>query len=222
MVNTFSDSSHKAAVFKSADKVHSDVLEVLQRATHTTQCLYERWPARWRTVRWMGLDVWRGRICGLSPEMGSSWLMLSWPLKPQGSRSHCVHDRLWSCWHSREGPSSSQHPSLLPHFAWDTTVHKAAPLFKRFLWLVLPSLLYQVFLVGLLSFSYFFYATEFLSGPPSYSSRLFLLLQLRAWDEWLLLRSYLLSPGPQRSICSSHHIKKSSLLRLFLRIRKPF
>lgn len=64
MVNTFSDSPHKAAVFKSADKVHSKVLEVLQCATHTRQCLSAGWPEM------NGLYVCRGGIHGLSPENG--------------------------------------------------------------------------------------------------------------------------------------------------------
>lgn len=66
MVNTFSDSPHKAAVFKSADKVHSKVLEVLQCATHTRQCLSAGRPA----LGMNGLYVCRGSIQGLSPENG--------------------------------------------------------------------------------------------------------------------------------------------------------
>lgn len=149
MANTFSDSPHKAAVFKSADKVHSNVLKVLQRATHTTQCLYERWPVLWRAARWMGLYVWRGRICGLSPENGVQLACAVVALKTQGCPGALDHTvpgtgceaastagRDWAA-------LSILYCCLILYGTLQSIT--AAPLFKRdvhkFLWLLLLSLL---------------------------------------------------------------------------------
>ena len=131
VVNTFSDSSHKAAVFKSADKVHSNVLKVLQRTAHTMQCLCERRAVLRRTVRWIGLYMWRERIRGLSPENRAQLA-----LKPQGSPSP----------HAWDADGMMEHNSLLPYFLWGTAVRSV----HQFSWLMLLSVQCWDFLVGLL------------------------------------------------------------------------
>lgn len=210
MVNTFSDSPHKAAVFKSADKVHSNVLEVLQCATHTTQCLSGRGPEM------NGLNVCRGRIHGLSSENG---VELACPgSRDPGALRFTVPTTGWEA----SGTAGRDQAALsILHHCLVCMGHNdpcevclqpvtAAPLFKRgvhkfWVWCCSPSctLLFHFSC----SFTITLHATEFLSGSPFYSA-----LSLCTHEPWMgcccSQRRCFLSPGSQRSIHSSHHIRR--------------
>lgn len=222
MVNTFSDSPHKAAVFKSADKVHSNVLEVLQHATHTTQCLYKRRPALSRAARWMGLYVWRGKICGLSPENGVQLACAVPCLETLGlSIILCLGQAVeLLAW---QGGTEQHSTSVTALILYEMLRSRAAaPLFKRgvhkFLWLVLLSLLRQLFLVGLLTL----FVPISVRLPFPFTQTLSL-VQSWALDGALLLSEELFSfPWPKEEHLFFRPYTKSSLVRLILGIREFF
>lgn len=217
MVNTFSDSPHKAAVFKIADKVHSDVLEALQRHTRSAVFIREMASAE-QNSEMNGLRCVKGKdLWIVTRKWGPAGFCCPGP-QNLGALNHTGAG--WEAAGTvRRGWAAVD--ILCCHLIQCGTLRSimAAPLFKR---------CSQVF-VALLSVSGFscrfinLLDTELLWRSPSYSLGLLLLVQ-----SWTLERGcschgrFFPLPCPTEKHPFFPPYKKSSLLRLFLRTRWYF